>query len=295
MVLNWGNVMKKYFTLMRIKHYMKNILIFSVIIFSNNLFNTKMLFTNVFNFLAFSFMSSVIYIFNDICDMDKDKLHPIKKKRPLASGEIKKKNAYIFMIILFILSSLLNFIPYLFYDKFSILYSYIILYLYLIMNILYSVKLKDIPIIDIFILVLGFIIRVVYGSVCVGISISNWLYLTVLSVSFFAALGKRRNEYIKNGSKSRNVLKHYNKEYLNKFINTFLTSSIIFYSLWANTMNSIWFLGSILLVIFILMRYSLIIEGNSFGDPVDVLVSDKLLLLSIIVYGVYMGVVLYAI
>lgn len=287
--------MKKYFKLMRINHYMKNILIFSVLFFSSNVFNIKMLFTNIFNFLSFSMMCSVVYIINDICDIEKDKLHPIKKKRPLPSGEITKKNAYITIVLLFIISSILNFIPYFFYDKFSIIYSYIVLYLYLIINVLYSIKLKNIPIVDIFILSLGFIIRVIYGSVCIGISISNWLYLTALSVSFFAALGKRRNEYIKNGSKSRTVLKYYNKEYLNKFINTFSTSSIIFYSLWANTMNSLWLLGSILIVIFILMRYSLNIESNSFGDPVDVVINDKLLLISILIYGVYMGVVLYAI
>ena len=162
------------------------------------------------------------------------------------------------------------------------------------MNILYSIKLKHVPIVDIFILTLGFLIRVVYGSVSIGVSISNWMYLTVLAVSFYAALGKRRNEYIKNGSKSREVLKYYNKDYLNKFMNTFLTAAIVFYSLWANNMNSVFFLISILFVIFILMRYSLIVEGDSFGDPVDVVLNDKLLFFSIITYGLYMGGVLYA-
>lgn len=287
--------MKNYFKLMRVKHYMKNILIFSVIIFSGNLFNEKMLFTNILNFISFSLICSIVYIFNDICDIEKDRKHEIKKNRPLASGVIKINKAYLFIGALFVLSSIINILPVLFNDNYSILYSYLCLYGYLLMNILYSVKLKNIPIVDVFILTLGFVIRVIYGSVSIGVSISNWLYLTVLSVSFYASLGKRRNEYIKNGHNSREVLKYYNKEYLDKFMNTFLTSSIVFYSLWANTMNSIWFLISCLLVLFILMRYSLIVEGDSYGDPVDVVVGDKLLLLTIIIYGIYMGGVLYGI
>ena len=286
--------MKDYLKLMRVKHYIKNFLIFAVIIFSSNLFNTNMLFTNILNFISFSLCCSIVYTINDIFDMEKDKKHPTKKNRPLASGRIKKKNAYIFAFILFCASTIFNFLPCIFYNNYSLLFTYLCLYGYLTINILYSIKLKHIPIVDIFILSLGFLIRVVYGSVSIGVSISNWMYLTVLAVSFYAALGKRRNEYIKNGSKSREVLKYYNKEYLNKFMNTFLTAAVVFYSLWANNMNSIFFLISILFVIFILMRYSLIVEGDSFGDPVDVVLNDKLLFFSIITYGLYMGGVLYA-
>lgn len=287
--------MKNYLKLMRVKHYMKNVLIFSVIVFSGNLFNGKMLLTNIINFISFSLICSIVYVVNDICDIEKDKKHEIKKNRPLASGAIKVNEAYLFIGVLFILSSLINILPILFNENYSIFYSYLCLYGYLIMNILYSVKLKNIPIVDIFILTLGFILRVIYGSISIGISISNWLYLTVLSVSFYASLGKRRNEYIKNGYSSREVLKYYNKDYLDKFMNTFLTSSIVFYSLWANSMNSMLFMVSCLFVIFILMRYSLIVEGDSFGDPVDVVLGDKILLLIIILYGIYMGGILYAV
>ncbi len=286
--------MKDYLKLMRVKHYIKNFLIFAVIIFSSNLFNLNMLFTNILNFVSFSLTCSIVYTINDIFDIEKDKKHPTKKNRPLASGKISKRNAYIFVLILFSFSSIINFLPCIFNKDYSLLFTYLCLYGYLIMNILYSIKLKHVPIVDIFILTLGFLIRVVYGSVSIGVSISNWMYLTVLAVSFYAALGKRRNEYIKNGSKSREVLKYYNKDYLNKFMNTFLTAAIVFYSLWANNMNSVFFLISILFVIFILMRYSLIVEGDSFGDPVDVVLNDKLLFFSIITYGLYMGGVLYA-
>ena len=286
--------MKDYLKLMRVKHYIKNFLIFAVIIFSSNLFNLNMLFTNILNFVSFSLTCSIVYTINDIFDIEKDKKHPTKKNRPLASGKISKRNAYIFVLILFSFSSIINFLPCIFNKDYSLLFTYLCLYGYLIMNILYSIKLKHVPIVDIFILTLGFLIRVVYGSVSIGVSISNWMYLTVLAVSFYAALGKRRNEYIKNGSKSREVLKYYNKEYLNKFMNTFTTAAIVFYSLWANNMNSVFFLISILFVIFILMRYSLIVEGDSLGDPVDVVLNDKLLFFSIIAYGLYMGGVLYA-
>ncbi len=287
--------MKNYLKLMRVKHYMKNFLIFAAIIFSGNILNFEMLGTNILNLISFSLMCSIVYIINDICDIEKDKKHPIKKDRPLASGIIKVKSAFTFIIILFITASVINFIPYLFYDNYSLVYTFILLYGYLLINILYSLKLKHIPIVDIFILAIGFIIRVIYGGVAIGVEISNWLYLTVLSFSFYAALGKRRNEYLKNGSESREVLKYYNKDYLNNFLNIFLTLTIVFYSLWANAVNSPYLLASILIVVFVLMRYSLVIDGDSFGDPVDVVINDKVLIFSILVYGLYMGVVLYAI
>ena len=282
--------MKKYLKLMRVKHYIKNLLIFLAIIFSCNISNLKLLNTNILNFIAFCLLSSTIYIFNDICDKDKDKKHPVKKDRPLVKEEISIKSAY-----MLILASIINFIPIFFNREYPTFVSYSILFSYLIINIFYSLKLKNIPILDVSILTFGFILRVIYGAICINIKISSWLYLTVMSLCFFVSLGKRKNEYLNNGIKARKVLAKYNLDYLKFLINTFYTAMIIFYSLWAASMNSNWFLISIIIIIFILMRYLLVMNTALYDDPVDIVLNDNILLLSIIIYAIYMGVILYVI
>ena len=179
--------MKNYIKLMRVKHYIKNGLIILPIFFSQGLFNYATLRNVFFAFLSFSLMCSVVYIINDIRDIEKDKKHPEKMKRPLASGKIKKKNAYMLLSILLIISLFLN--------AFSttgknLIISYFLLFGYLILNILYSFGLKNVPLIDIIILVSGFVIRIIYGSVTTSIEISSWLYLTIMSMAFYLGLGK---------------------------------------------------------------------------------------------------------
>ena len=168
--------------------------------------------TNIINtivaFITFSLTSSIVYIINDLKDVEKDRNHPIKKKRPIASGEVSKKEAIVIASILLILIiALLAFTNLLFN------WGILILGLYLLLNILYSFGLKDIPLVDITILASGFVLRVLYGGLLLDIEISNWLFLTVLSGSFYMDLGKRRNELIKlNGKETRKVLKFYTKE-----------------------------------------------------------------------------------
>ena len=195
--------MKEYLKLIRIKHWLKNGLVFLPIFFSTNLFETQLLVQSIIAFLIFSFTSSIIYVFNDITDIEKDKLHEIKKKRPLASGKISKWNAYIVIIILFIIDLLLSIYLYSIYDN---IFVFIIPILYLLLNYLYSKGLKNIPIIDVVILVSGFVFRVMYGGIVTGISVSKYLYLMIIFGAFYLGFGKRRNEIIKNGDRSRKVL-----------------------------------------------------------------------------------------
>ena len=115
----------------------------------------------------------------------------------------------------------------------------VIFYGYLAINILYSIKLKHIPILDIAILTSGFLLRLLYGAEITGIGISNWLYLTILSFSFYMALGKRRNELTKIGNETRRVLEYYNKSFLDNNMYTCMALGIVFYSLWCIDINKI--------------------------------------------------------
>lgn len=288
--------MKDYIKLIRPKHYLKNILIFLPLVFSTNLLNIGDVTNTIFGFLAFCCLASIVYIINDIYDVENDKKHPVKKNRPIASERVSIKTAIIIAIILLIFMVLFNLIASQFLFN---VYSFILLAIYLIVNILYSICFKNKPILDISILVLGFLIRIVYGAVIIGVSVSNWLYLTVLSAAMYVVLGKRRNEVKKEGSKARKVLNFYNKEFLDKNMYMFLGLTIVFYSLWCIDISTVQRLNNNLaiwtvpIIMLIFMKYSLNIEGDSYGDPVDVVFSDKILISLIAIYAIFMLGIIY--
>ena len=290
--------MKKYIKLLRISHWAKNTLLFLPLIFSGNLFNQKLLVLSIVGFFLFSFLSSIIYINNDIEDIENDKKHPQKKLRPLASGVISITKARLVQFILFILVCSLTTLLYL---KTNNIYIIVLSVLYFVMNYLYSKGLKNVAIIDVVILVIGFLIRVFLGSVIINIEISNWLYLMIMFGSFYLGFGKRRNEIMKNGDASRKVLKNYNKNFLDKNMYSCLTLSMVCYSMWATNSEIINRVGNNLLiwtipiVMIIFMLYSLEIETDSFGDPIEVVVHNKKIVLMIGVYGILMFLILYVI
>lgn len=282
--------MIKYIKLIRIKHYIKNFLIFLPLIFSRNINATNIL-LSILGFISFSFASSIIYIINDIRDKEKDKNHPTKKNRPIAAGTISITNALIVATLLLIITiAILIYLST--FNKFISIY----IITYILINIMYSFGLKNIPLLDVFILALGFLIRVLYGGALINVEVSNWLFLTVLSISFYLGLGKRRNELIaqeKTGNTTRSVLKYYNKEFLDKNMYMCLSMTIIFYSLWCQDLNSDYIMWTIPIVLLICMKYSLNIESNSSGDPVEVLLKDKILMLLVGIYAIAILLTLY--
>lgn len=286
--------MKNYLKLMRVHHYLKNVLIFLPLVFSQNLFDLTLLKKTILGFFAFSILSSIVYIINDIQDVEKDRKHPTKCKRPIASGAVSVKEAYILAVVIAVIGITLNY----FACGVNLLgWGFVLLYVGL--NFAYSMGLKNLPIIDITILVSGFLIRVLYGSAVTAIEVSNWLYLTVISMSFYLGLGKRRNELDAQGSKSRKVLKFYNHDFLDKNMYMCLGLTIVFYSLWCvdsttierySNSNIVW---TVPLVMLICMKYSLNVEGNSDGDPVSVLLKDKILMGMVFFYVIIVLLIIY--
>ena len=288
--------MRKYLKLIRVKHWLKNILIFLPIFFSINILNLNYLKISSLAFIIFCLSSSIVYIINDIKDIEKDKNHPIKKYRPLASGKVTKNKAFILLVFLVIIDLLL--MTYLYININSVL-VYLIPIIYIVINILYSFILKDIPIIDVGVIVLGFVLRVMYGAITTNIEVSKYLYLMIIFGAFFLAFGKRRNEILKNGSKSRRSLNIYNKEFLDKNMYVMLGLAIVSYTLWCVDKDTITRVGNdylfwtIPLVMIILQLYSLNIEGNSHGDPIEVILSDKKLIVMSIIYTIVMTILIY--
>jgi 4-hydroxybenzoate polyprenyltransferase len=276
---------KNLIRLLRPKHYLKNLLIFLPLGFSGLLFNQPYLVKGVLSFLAFSMVASAVYIINDLRDKEYDAKHPRKKNRPLASGAVSTPAAIAVLVVLLTAAGLLQYII----NFTAVPVSLLMIYLFI--NVLYSFGLKNIPIVDVTILSIGFVIRVLYGGFSEGIEVSKWLYLAVLAFSFYLGLGKRRNELVRSGSETRKVNQFYSHGFLDKNMYVFLGLTIAYYSLWAidpAQPHKMVYL-SVPLVIAIVMAYSLAIEtGDSDGDPVNVILSKGYLLWLLVGYGALM-------
>lgn len=277
--------MMDYLKLLRVKHYIKNFLVLLPLFFSGEIFVTGQLVSAVLGIICFSMVSSAIYILNDIQDVEKDRKHPYKKDRPIASGKISKRTAIIFLILcLFISVSLsvavLN------------IKGITVLAIYFLLNVLYSMGLKNKPIIDVLILAAGFLLRIIYGGILTDIEVSKYLYLVVITAALFMGLGKRRNELTKQKD-TREVLQYYTEAFLDKNAYVCVALIIVFYTLWTVEAVNPLMIWTVPLVIVILMKYSLNIEGESDGDPVEVLLQDKELVILVILYGISIFVLLY--
>lgn len=275
-------MMKKYIKLLRVKHWIKNGLILLPMICSYS-FSKENIIMTLLAFLAFSFMASFVYIMNDIRDVEKDRKHPRKMHRPIASGKISIPRATFIAVVILILSISLNFLA----TKSLFNVALGILLLYLANNICYSFGMKNIPILDVVLLTAGFIFRIYYGAAIVGVPVSSWLFLTVLTASLYLGLGKRRKEF-NNSEEVRPVLKYYDKRFIENFMNISLTLVVVFYSLWTMEQDNTLLYFSIPLLIVIFMQYMLFMETGNEGDPVTLLFQHKSLMATTLVYIGYM-------
>ena len=257
--------MKKYIELLRIKHYIKNILIFVPMFFGGTIFAKDKLIHGVLGFIAFCMVSSAIYVINDLRDIEKDRKHPTKRNRPLASGRVKTQQGIIAMIGCLFIACIISVVL-------GNVSAVILLGLYFALNVGYSVGLKNKPIIDIAILASGFVIRI-------------WLYLVITVGSLYMGLGKRRNE-LKKQTETREVLKYYNVAFLDKNMYVCVALTNVFYALWTFEMPNPKVSWTIPIFIILLMCYSLDIEGESDGDPVEVILHDKILIGLILIYAI---------
>lgn len=278
--------MKNILKLIRVKHWVKNFLIFIPLI-TSKLVSYENVWKTTWGFIAFSLLASVVYIFNDLKDIELDKLHPQKKNRPLASGAISKNIAIYIAILMLIGGISINILI----NKNIKNFSNYFLGVYFFINLIYSWGMKNFAIIDIILLATGFVLRVYYGASLIDVLVSDWLFLTILSASLFLGLGKRKKE-LKNSKKSRKVLEEYNEEFLNNFQYLFLGLTLVFYSLWTINQNITYLYLTIPLVIIIFMRYCLIIEKSNEGDPTTIFYKDKFLIILCIFYGISMVLLL---
>ena len=274
--------MKEYIKLMRPKQYIKNLFVLAALIFSSKIFDTQLIYKTIIAFISFCLISSSVYVLNDIVDIEKDKLHPKKCKRPLASGKINKKNAIILFFILVIssigLTLLINI-------KLTLIVG-----LYLINNLLYSFKIKNIILLDVFSIAFGFILRVCAGSVAIDVELSNWIILCTFFLSLYLGLGKRKKEISmlkNNAGEHRKILKEYNQEIIDQMMTVVLSSTIVCYALYStsNPENHNMIFTTIF-VVYGILRYNYIINTSEEGNPTDVVLKDKPLQINVLIWAI---------
>ncbi len=276
--------MKDYFELMRIRHYTKNLLVFVPLVFSGSLFSGPAWFRSLMGFVLFSLLASVVYIVNDLRDLEYDRNHPVKQNRPLASGRVSGENAL--RLAFFLGAGLVG----LGYAAGLSLAAAGILCLYFLFNMAYSFGLKAVPFVDIFIIVMGFVLRVFFGGLLIETAISGLMLLTVMSFATYLAVGKRRSEVRYHGESRRRVLKYYSEASLDRMMTWSLASGMTVYLMWALSQRGpgggASHLGwTVLLVGMITLRYSGHLASEGDGDPAEILLKDRVLLLLSLAYG----------
>ncbi|MDY6523609.1 decaprenyl-phosphate phosphoribosyltransferase [Acinetobacter faecalis] len=267
--------------LLRPKQWIKNFFVFAPLIFSGELFFSVSVFNALITFLLFCCAASSVYIINDLNDVEKDKLHPKKCKRPLASGLVSKTQAKIIIALLYLV--LLT----------GLLFDYkvsLIIFSYIILNYAYSLYLKHQPVLDIFTIALGFVLRTYAGAVAIGVPISNWMLITVLTLSLYLAAIKREQELLNTGAETRIALKKYTLSLTRKYIEISASCTIVFYSLFVLESRPE-LIFTVPIILFGIFRYWFINETSTQCEsPTDAVIEDKPLLITIVVW---LGIVIY--
>jgi 4-hydroxybenzoate polyprenyltransferase len=262
--------------LLRINHWIKNLYIFAPVFFSGQIINSEKLLQSLYAFFVFSLAASSIYVLNDIIDVEDDKAHPEKKDRPIASGKVSKNTAY-FLSLILLLASLTG----AFFINLQLL---LIIIAYISLNILYSIKLKHIAIVDVTIIAVGFVLRVFAGGESSGVLVSHWLIIMTFLISLFLALAKRRDDLViedETGTIMRRSIKGYNKEFIQSAISILCGALIVSYILYVTSsevvsrFNNKNIYYSTLFVILGVLRYlQLSMVKNKSGSPTKIMFKD---------------------
>jgi len=287
-------MIENYIKLMRPNHWVKNLFLFLPLLFGLQVFTFERLLIAILSFLSFCFAASSMYVFNDIMDLENDRFHPVKKYRPLTSGKIGVNSAYIVSILLAAISLL--------FGLFSNLKFILVVATYIAINVLYSVYLKNIVILDVFIIALGFVLRIVAGSVATDVYMSKWILLCGFTLSLFLGFTKRRAEIVELGENfvsHRAVLYHYNPYFLDTMINIVNSLTVItylFYTIDPTTINKFGnklFL-SLPIVLYGIFRYQyLIYHKKESSSPTENFLTDLPLLGTVVIWAIFCGVIIF--
>lgn len=281
-------MLKSLYHLVRPTQWIKNGFVFMPLIFSAKLMSLEHVVGAVTVFVAFCLVSSATYVLNDYADMEQDRVHPQKRKRPLANGDLSPKTALVFMVVLIV-------VPFVLLGAMGApSLCFVFLATYLVLHAVYSFKLKDIVILDVLTISTGFLLRVLTGAAVIDVKVSSWLILCTFSVAILLALGKRRHEIVilnEDAVRHRPALENYSVSLLDQLLQVVTTSTFIFYCLYSVRGNPVIGLESekmmftIPLVTYGIFRYMyLIYHREDGGSPSALLLTDPPLLVCTILW-----------
>lgn len=280
---------------MRLQQWIKNLFLFAALVFSGNLFVVRDIQLTVAGFFLFSLVSSGVYIFNDFSDLESDRLHPVKSKRPLPSGNLGVRPALAASVALAAAGLCGGF---LLRPQFGL-----ILLLYLAINVLYSVKLKNIVILDVMTISAGFVLRVVAGAVLINVPTSEWLIICTLLLSLFLGFSKRRHELTileAEAETHRSVLAHYSPYFLDQMIGIVTASTVMSYALYTISDETVRKFGTnrvfytVPFVLYGIFRYLYLVhKKEAGGNPTKLALTDVPLLINIMLWIITATIIIY--
>lgn len=263
--------------LLRPRQWIKNGFVLAPLIFSGEFNQPSAALQEFIAFALFCVASSATYVVNDLRDREADAAHPVKsRKRPLASGEVKPRTAMVLVGVLYaIILAAFAWNP----ATAAVAVGYVVL------NLAYSLRLKHVPVIDIFCLAAGFVLRVYAGAVAIDVPLSTWMMVTTLSLALYLAAIKRRDELATSGDASRSVLQFYTLRLLDRYAETAALSAIMFYGLFVVTVRPKLNV-TIPFVLFGLFRYWYIVETGGRGEsPTDAVWTDPPLIITVVLWA----------
>ncbi len=273
--------------LIRAKQWIKNFFVFIPLIFSKHIFDPLYLWQIGLGYFSFSFISSVVYIVNDIGDKDSDRLHPKKKFRPIATGKISVTTAIILAVVFFTLSISVA-------GQLGVKFLATV-FAYFLLNTFYTFYAKNIVLLDVFSIAAGFMLRVVAGAFAINVEISSWLILTTMFLSLFLAIMKRRSEIsVVSGQatgSTRKVLENYGIEFTNQLATISASAVIICYALYTMAQRTVQAFHTEALiyttpfVVFGIFRYMFLVHKYEQGEnTTDIMLTDKTMIFTTLLY-----------
>jgi len=287
------NVVRAILQLMRPRQWTKNLVVFAGLMFSANILDV-VLFLRAFQaFLIFCLAAGAVYIFNDIQDRARDRVHPQKKNRPLASGAVSVETASLIGLVLMVVA---------FGWAFLLSQAFGLCLLgYVLLNLAYTLGLKRLVILDVFIISAGFVIRAAAGALIIDVGISPWLLVVTTLLSLFLGFAKRRHELVCLGEQAaahRASLEAYSQPLLDQYLNVVASATIISYSLYTFTSSTAQQYHTLMLtipfVIYGVLRYFyLVTQCNLGGSPEMILLKDKPMIVTIVLWALTVAVILH--
>lgn len=286
----------KLIELIRPKQWIKNMFVFAAILFAGELFHFENLIKSLVAFFAFCGVSSAVYIINDITDVESDRVHKEKRFRPLASGAISVKSAQIFFIVIAVFTILLSL-------RLNTGFQ-IIVAAYFLINLIYSLKVKDVVLLDVFFISAGFVGRVVAGALAINVPLSSWMLLTTIFISLFLAISKRRAELsqVEAGKieKQRKVLSQYDIVFTDQINTIAATGTIICYALYTvsekavKTFQTDALIYTTPFVIFGIFRYMYLLHKKNLGEsPSSIVTKDIPIIITTVLWGLISIFIIY--